>query len=220
MNYLALCQRLRMEAGVSGTGPSAVTGQTGELGEIVTWVNAAYEDIQSLHTTWLFRQDDFSVSLISGTYTYTPASLSIDDLLEWKTDDVRIYLDAADEAQITYTPWDDFRRAYMIGSLPSGRPSVFSVKPNNSIVFWPTPDGAYTCVGEYVKQVDTLSGNTDTPIFPSDFHMLIVWRALKYYAGLLAAPEKYAHGEAEYQRLMRAMENSQLPKIGWGNPLA
>lgn len=208
-----------MEAGVSGTGPSSVVGQVGELGEIVTWVNSAYEDIQSLHTTWNFRQGDFSPTLISGTYIYTPASLSLDDLLEWKIDDVRIYLAEADETQITYTPWDDFRRAYLIGTIPSGRPSVFSIKPNNSIVFWPKPDDAYTVVGEYVKEADTLSGNTDEPIFPSDFHLIIVWRALKYYAGLLAAPEKYAHAEAEYNRLMRSMEFSQLPMLDWGSPL-
>ena len=49
MNFLSLCQRLRSEARIPGTGPSSVTGQTGELAKIVEWITTAYEDIQANH---------------------------------------------------------------------------------------------------------------------------------------------------------------------------
>ncbi len=42
MNFLSLCQRLRSEARIPGTGPSSVTGQTGELAKIVEWITTAY----------------------------------------------------------------------------------------------------------------------------------------------------------------------------------
>lgn len=219
MNFLQLCQRLRQECGISGTGPTTTSGQVGELAEIVSWVNSAYEDIQNLHTQWRFRIEDFSQTLTASVNEYTPADLSITDLLMWKKDDVRIYLNAADEMQIQFLPWQTFKQSYLIGTIIEERPSVFSVKPNNSIVFWPTPNDTYTVVGEYVKATDTLSGDTDTPIFPADYHMAIVWRALRMYAGLLAAPEKTMHSDNEYRRVMRAMEASQLPEMIWGQPL-
>lgn len=220
MNFLQLCRRLRQECGISGTGPTTTTGQVGELAEVVSWVNSAYEDIQNLHTKWLFRIKSFSAALTAGTSEYSANDLSISDLLVWNKDDVRIYLNTEDESWIQFLPWDVFRMSCLIGTIPQQRPSTFSIKPNNSIVFWPTPDNAYTAVGEYTATTDTLSGDTDTPVFPAGYHMAIVWRALRFYAGLLAAPEKTMHSDYEYRRIIRAMESTQLPEMIWGSPLA
>lgn len=220
MNFLAGVQRLRLECGISGTGPVSVVGQTGEMLELVTWYNSAYEDIQNLHKTWRFMRDDYTFNTIASTPAYTPSGAGITDLGEWIQRDVRVYLNADDEQQMAYEDWDLFREVRDIGTVQEGRPSVFSIKPDNSIVLWPTPDTEYVVRGEYYKKAETMSADGDVPIFPSQFHMIIVWRALITYGAGMAAGEKLTLGQAEYVRLRRSMESSQLPRIKWGAPLA
>ena len=54
MNFLELCQRVRQDAGVSGEGPTAVTGQSGILSRIVSWVKQANNEIQLKNKDWRF----------------------------------------------------------------------------------------------------------------------------------------------------------------------
>ena len=56
--YLQLCQKLRQECEVGGTGPSAVTGQTGELARLVTWIADAYTELQQEYD-WLWLRSEF-----------------------------------------------------------------------------------------------------------------------------------------------------------------
>jgi len=51
MNYLQLCQDTVRESGtISGDAtPSTVTGQSGRLLKVVTWVAKAWQQIQNLH---------------------------------------------------------------------------------------------------------------------------------------------------------------------------
>ena len=204
---------------MSGTGPTSVIGQSGEMAELVTWIQAAYQDIQNLRPNWRFMRSEFTFPMIAGVNTYLPTAVSLDDLATWIADDLRAYLLPGDESGLTYETWDDFRAVRDIGTVPSGRPTHFSVKPNNAVIFWPTPDDAYTCKGEYVIVPDELSSNTDAPIIPVQYHMLIVWRALINYGAALAADEKYNHGLNEYKRLIRAMEATQLPYEPMWEPL-
>lgn len=222
MTFLALCQRLRQEAGLSGTGPTTTVSQTGEMKRIVDWISAAYEDIQNIHASWRFLRTSFSVSTIASTQEYTPAALSITDLGKWKRNDIRIYSSVADEQYLDYYPWEEFRMLYMYGSYRSqeGRPTIISIKPDNSLTFWQTPDDVYTIDGEYYKTADVLSGNTDTPLIPARFQMVIVWKALMHYGAYAAADEKYAHGQNEYRRVLRILEDDQLDDTTFGEPLA
>jgi len=222
MNFLQLCQRLRSEAGIPGTGPAAVTAQTGELLRVVQWIEESYEYIQGLYSTWRFLQKSFSFSTIASTSTYTPTSIALSDLLVWKTNDIRAYLTEGDETFLVFVPWEDFRPYYNFGSLRSqeGKPSVVTIKPDNSIMFWPKPDQAYTIDGQYHKVAGILTANTDIPIFAVPYHMAIVWYALMLYAGAIGAPDVYAHGQTQYRSIIRKLMASQIPRITFGASLA
>ena len=228
MNHLQLVQRLHSESGSQGTTPANVTGQTGRNARLVNWIGTAYGDIQRLHESWLFRVDEFSFPTISGTQNYTPAGVGIDDLANWKYDPdpnnlsgIRLYSSEVDEQDLIYLPWDDFRATYKFGSFrsQSTRPTIFSIKPDMSMDLWAIPDAVFTVNGEYIKTVDALSGNTDTPIIPADHHLIIVWKALMYYGAFEGAPEVYAHGAKEYGDMLVKLEINQLPKMVWGSPL-
>ena len=221
MNYLKLCQRLRSEAGLSGTGPITVADQSGEMGRVVNWIIEAYEYIQNLHTDWRFLQTSFNFPTIIANAEYTPASVSIDDLSSWVTDDLRVYLVEADEDYLIYKPWEGFRQVYQYGSSRSqtGRPTVFTVKPDESLFFFAIPDAVYTIDGQYFKKPDIMSIDTDSPVFKSNYHMAIVWKALMLYGAYAGAPDAYAHGENEYKKIARKMEFTELPKFSYGEPL-
>ena len=225
MNFLALCQRLRQEAGLSGTGPTTTVAQTGEMGRIVDWISAAYEDIQNAHASWRFLRTEFSFVTIASTQEYTPAAVSLTDHATWVKKDLRVYTTAtpSDEQYLNYVPWDEYRITYMYGSnrTNEGRPTIISVKPDNSLTLWQIPDTALMTIdGEYYKTADVLSGNTSTPLIPDRFHMIIVWKGLMYYGAYAAAEEKFAHGQNEYKRLLRALELDQLEDFTYGEPLA
>lgn len=229
MDYLTLLQTLHVEAGRQGVTPAAVTGLTGMNSRLLSWIGRAYADIQLLHESWLFRRGEFSFSTVASTQNYSASDASITDLAAWKYDSdhnqlsgIRIYSSVTDEQDLIFIPWDDFRANYKYGSFrsQSGRPTIFSVKYDNTIDLWPVPDAVYTVNGEYIKQADTLSGNTDEPIIPADFHMSIVWKALMLYGAYEGSPEDYARGQDEFKKILAQLEYNQLPKMRYGAPLA
>ena len=225
MNFLQLCQRLRQEAAISGTGPTTTVAQTGEYKKIVDWILSAYEDIQNLHSEWDFLRTDLTFQTISGTNNYTKAAISADEYGEWVDESFRSYLTSGGstgEQFMAWLDWTDFRDSYVFGSNRDqvGIPRYLTRKPDTSLVIFPTPDGEYTINGEYFKRAQTMTANADEPLIPSKYHMIIVWRALMYYGGQSNAPELYAIGTNEYKRLLHKLESSQLQPIRLAGPMA
>jgi len=212
--FLELVQRLAQEAGI-GSGPTTVIAQTGEYLRCVNWVKTAYEEIQGVHPDWLFLRKDL-------TFSTTSLSIVITDLGAYKKDSFRCYLTAtgvSDEQMLDYIPWDEFKEVYDIGSsrTQTGRPSIITARPNdNSLYIWPISDADYTVVGEYYSSPHAMTLDTSDPIFPQH-HMAIVWKALTYYGAYSSEPDKFAHGNDQYGKLLAKMELSQLPDIIWGD---
>lgn len=227
MNFLSLCQRLRLECvGVSGNGPVSVQGQTGDMLRVVNWVASAYQDIQNLHTDWAFLHREFSFDTVAGQRTYGVATaigdgLTIGDVGKWREEGMKCYLtaDGSDtEIPILVEPvWADFYDTYEYGPLKTqqGRPDVAGIKPNRTLALWPTPDAVYTLTGQYFRNPHVMVENTDTPLFDERYHMLIVWRALVFYAGHAAAPETFAVGQQEHKRLLSMLRRDELPAFSW-----
>ena len=222
--FLELCADLRREAGISGTGPSSVVGQTGEMLRVVEWVLSAYRSIQNLHPNWLFLQNDFSFQTVAGTGNYTKTATGTPELGAWKAQTFSCYLTAAGvnaEQFLCYVPWDDFSDAYMMGStsVQQGLPVYFTIKPDQSVQLWPIPNDAYTVRGEYFKRAQSMAANSDEPLIPLAFQEAIVWRALMLYGAYAAADEKYSHGQNEYQSVLSRLELNQLPEFQLGEAM-
>jgi hypothetical protein len=222
--FLQLCQNLRSEAGISGT-ISSTQNQVGELARVVTWIRRAYRDIQNLYPNWNFLRTDFTFPTIASADTYLPTAVNIADHGAWKVDSLRCYLTSVgstDEQWLDYVPWEDFRDTYKFGANRSitGRPIKVSVKPDQSLVFYPTPDDVYTIVGERFKSAQELNENADIPLIPAQYHDIIMWRALIFYGEFESAQEHLSTGEAEYKRLLRSLEARELPNLTIAGSLA
>ena len=205
-----------------GTGPVSVIGQTGQMGQVVDWVAAAYNDVQTEHATWRFLRTDFDFDTIATVNTYTAAAISITDLATWVKESFQIYSAVTDEQYLWFEPWETFRPVYRFGSnrTQSVRPSIISIKPNNSLILWAIPDDTYTVTGERYKSSAVMTADVDVPNFPDRFHMALVWKGLMYYGAFTGAEEKYAQGQNEYGRLLRDLEIDQLEEPLYGDPLA
>lgn len=228
MTFLQLINRARIECGVSGANVPLTTAQnlTGEAARIANWVNTAWIDLQTSKDDWQFMLEDFTFNTTAQVAEYTAADADVGDTFaNWKRDSFRcssVGANYADEQLLNYMEYPTYRNLYKYGNMRTtyARPVVVSITPDKSLAFGSVPDQAYVIDAQYYVRPVDLVADTDTPNIPDRFHMLLVYRAMLYYAGFEAASEVYQRGETEYNRLYKRMEVDQLPTIISGPPLA
>jgi len=202
MNFLQLCQRLRQEVGGTGSGPSTVLSQSGENRLYVDWINQACKEIQSDRLEWRFMWSQGSVAL--------PVGAQINALpVDLKTLDPDSLL--LDGGRIDLFDYSVFRNNYRASY--SGKPTVCTILPNGQLKTNTVPDQAYTLNFDYWTKPVSLSENTDIPSLPEEYHMLIVYKAMQYYAGYENAGEVYQDGRIRYEEMLPDVELTQLPAM-------
>lgn len=232
MNFLQLAQRLSVECGVSGTGPSSTINQTGMNAKLVNWIQSAWLEIQGVHDQWAWMREPFAFNTVAGTGDYAPATTTntltgdaLSDLRFWHKDTFRcqkVSIGVQDEQWLVEWEYQVFRNTYRFNQQVNGRPVVFAIKPNGKdVMLGQIPDDIYSVTGEYQYKPREMSGDTSEPEMPNDaLHLLIVYKAMQSYGLFEAASEVLQRGQTEYSRLMNQLEREQLPEIILGNPLA
>ena len=228
--YLQLCTYLRQETSDAGTGPSAVTSQTGELARLVTWIADAWTELQQEKDCWRWMRKSFTVSATSGdgAYAYgdctdTVSLAVISRFSRWHKNTFKCYLTSSGvgaEYALHWLPWDDFRRIYRYGTQTNTAPCHVSEDPTQAFVLGPIPDATYTVSGDYQIGPQILAADGDTPEMPSRFHRLIVYEAMMKYGGNRVSPETMLRATTEGSRLRSALGRDQLPEITRGASLA
>lgn len=203
MDFLSLVQALQEESGTSSATISSLAGVTGEALRLKNWVRRANLAIQSKYTNWnfLFVDADVIASTGIGTADYAaPNDINQWDRASFKIDGVRV-----DESNVlTYTP-SEFPDAQ------SGTPTRVYIMPDKSLRLWPTPASALDVVAAYWKVPVDLSVNADVSLIPAQFHPLIVYEALRYYANWEKAEEIKAQALEGIAEWMPRLEASELP---------
>ena len=213
MTFLELANRLLSESNISGSGLVTTVNQKGEYKQAVDYINTAYQDIQSIHPYWDFLRKDLSFNTIAGVNNYLDTSIGITDLGDWSIYDMRVYLTAngiSSEQYLIPVEWDDFRADFMFGSTreQTGMPTHITVKPDKSLLFYPIPNDVYSISGEYYREPFTFLLDADKPAFQTSYHMIIVWRALMFFAAQMNAQELYVLGNTEFRRYLFRLEQS------------
>lgn len=220
MDYLALTQRSVREAGISGDGPTTVVGQVSMLEKMVGWVDQAWQDIQIMRPNWLFMNGEFTKDTVVGQRDYTAAGWGLNGVKLWDTGSFLIYEKAigeSDQSELGYYTYAAWRAKYRnrMGDRVDERPQVITIKPpSNSVRFEPRPDKIYTIDGEYKRSTQVFTANADVPTnLPDDFHIMIVWKALMYYADDQNAPDALDKAIAGFNPLLFRLENEQLAEF-------
>lgn len=231
MNYLQLVQRLRQECAVSGTGPTSVVNQTGMSGLLVSWIDAAWVEIQGLHNNWNWMRQPFAFETAANVGDYLPATTTntltgelLTDLRFWHKETFRAQrasIGVQDEQWLVEWEYQVFRNTYRFSLQVPGRPVVFAEKPNGkAIMLGQIPDQVYSITGEYQVRATHLVDPTDVPDMPEEYHLMIVYKAMQSYGLYEAAPEVLNRGQVEYQKLLTQIEREQIPDVYLGRPLA
>ena len=219
-NFLELVQRTCKECFV--TAPTTVVDQTGMAERMVGWVCDAVTDIETAHSDWGWMFKAFSFSTIAGQSEYTPVQCGITDHENWDLEQIRnqvtsvgtdseIFMD-----QIDYNTWRD---AYLYGATRNvrSRPLQFAISPTQGLCVGPVPDNLYTVTGKYyrISQTMDVTNDNDVPLMPSNYWMMIVYKAMMYYGSAMNAPEVYARGEIEFGKKMARISNNRLPEMSF-----
>jgi hypothetical protein len=233
MTWLSMVNRVRREAGVSGSNLITLGGTlAAENTRIKDWVDEAWIDIQRLRPDWNFMLSDFAFNTTIGVGDYTAATLStpLTRFKNWKKDTFRAYLTATgfpDEQIVDHISFSRFRDMYLFGNMRSttGRPVLFSIDQDKHVRIGPVPDAVYTINGQYYRLATGFAAEADTPqttapLFEEDFHMLIVWKALESYGLYESAPEVLLRAQTEAQKIMSRLTIDEMPQISYAAPLA
>lgn len=232
--YLVLSQHLRQEVEGGGSGPSAVTGQTGEAAHYVDWISDAYTELQQKQD-WNWLRSEFSVNTVASDDKYagtdctdTRLAATVTRFSKWITRDdsgcsnIKAYLQStgvSGEYWLTPMSWSEFRYTYKTGTQTDGQPQHFTIDPQNNLRLGPAPDAVYVVSGEYQMSPQTLAADGDTPEMPSQFHELIVYEAMEKYGASSIAPEVLARAGREGGRMRNALMRNQLPEMTFGGSL-
>lgn len=224
--FLQIAQLAASETGVSSTEPVSVTGNTGMLKRIVDWTALSWIEIQTKRSDWRFMRLGFSFNTVNGQRYYTPTDAGVlASFAFWREDTLRCYATAAgvaDRQDIEPWEWDEFRDTFLLNADVLGRPTQFSVRPNDlAIALDNVPNATgYTIDGDYVRKPQILANSTDVPIMPDQFHGLIAYRAMMKYAFFNSAPEIMAAAKAGWGELYPALIRQQVPPLRMAKPLA
>lgn len=212
MTYLELCQALRTEAGLSGTGPATVVGQTGMYGKLVDWIQEAYAEILDMYP-WSFLWTRVTPTLTSGQTVYdgTDFTPAITDLGKVYAQNM-LEITTASRPRIYYRDWPSIDRASTDGAV--GPPRYFSRRPDDSLHFYPVPDDDYEIQMDYQRIAPVLAANTDEPLIPdATLHKIIVWKALEYYGQHNEDMTSAQYAARQFNNLLSRMVDRYAPAI-------
>lgn len=209
MTFLELVQALHAEVGAAGVAPTAVTSQTGESARLVNWIKRADLKVQDKWFNWKFLRSEFNTGNVTSQGAATLAKPAT--LKGWDLDTFKIQypgetdynpLEAVEYENVKHTIIDD----------NEGPPGRVIIMPDNSLMFEPVPDGAYTITADYYLKPVALAANGDISLIPEEHHdTAILGRAIMFYANFESAPEMYKQGEELYVEGLAELENHELP---------
>lgn len=209
MTFLELCQRVRQESGISGSGPESVLNQKAILEKVIQWVKQADLDVQQAHEDWLFMWRMSSITLASGVSEYQPITLGLNSLR------------AIDELEINGYPlrrysWKQFKACRKHLGDGKGEPTAYTVMPDGSLQFSPSPDKNYQAIIEYSMKPIAMQNDDDESIVPEDYHPIILQKALMYYASHEEDNSLYQVAAQRYDEYLSLMAHELLPQLSIG----
>jgi hypothetical protein len=190
------------------TVPTAVTGQTGQLLEIVNWVADADSETQSRWFDWDFLHlGTWTTATVIGTAAVSAPS----DLGVWDEDSFYLNYTAATHKQLPVMDYKTWRRDYRQGVKTNKKPDNVVILPDLSLKLEPPPDAVYTLSADYWKRPTKMTTNSATSPIPEEYERIIVARAKLFYAESYGANEILLSAQVEFDDLLDKLESKYLP---------
>lgn len=238
MDFLDICKRVDTMSGVQGH-IDGVKNVVGAQAVIVNAVAESFVDLQNdrLNWEWMRRtvqfgavpdQQDYAVNDIFQTspVVQAAAAANFDPTAEyilfgrWRRDNPHTshFIEKMDASgnrvyrhRLIYVDHDYFRAAFN-DSQATGQPSHFTYKPNdNTIQLHPVPDERYFIYADYYVEPQLLQHNTEIPILPLPFHMMLVYGGLDRLANHYSNPSIYNRYALAHAKVMGSLYREHVP---------
>jgi hypothetical protein len=205
---------LRAELQATGFG-----GSTAEQIRLNNWLDAAYTYVWN-EGDWSFKKVDQAILAVSGASPTMPADFGTVDYIE---DNFGALLE-----QLEPERFDAYFQP--IPNPVTGPPWSYKVV-NRQVVFGPAPTGAVNFKWSYTRRVvhldnalatqpGTLGADTDSPFWPVDHHMVLVYAAALIGHSMNSNPfgQGFAALRDDALRAMREdLEVELAPGLQWGS---
>lgn len=210
MNYLQLCQRVHSECGLSGSGPQAVTNQTGVSAKIVSWVRQAWDEIQLRRPDWRWMWRESDLPLVPGVRDYNLRD-ELPDFGRLLPESVTLLREGqAYRTPLQMLPLRTFQDAYG-GDAAAGAPAAFTVTPDAKLRLSAPADAAHTLQVEYQVLPQELTANLDLPEMPEAYHIAIVYLAVLKYAAHDDHPQLAQDAKFNYEYWFGKLVDAETP---------
>jgi hypothetical protein len=167
MNKLEIVNKVNTLAGTQGSVDN-VSSTSGYQTTLVAMVDLAYLSIQTHREDWKFLYEEV-VPLVE-----VPAD-PVNDLPSYSNIDIsetyRILYEKEPLREYSYDKW------LTMDQPAANEPSQYTKHPDGTIIFNPFDTNYYVTL-QYFKVPDTIVTNSDIPVLPTKYHMLIVYKAL------------------------------------------
>ena len=227
--FLELCNSVLSESGSAGGKTLASVNESATLStrerQVRGWVIDAWNAIQLSREDWLFREGEFTGSVLKGSSRYTGASFDIERFgaFLWRINAVTLYdpdIGRSDESYLEPIRWGAYRSPWDFGVPTVTRPTVYSISPDGELCLGAEPDKVYSIRGLYLKSPQALVNNGDVPAMPAPYHSVIVDRALMLLHQHDEAIEPLAFVTRRYTESIGRLERSQGTMMQFGAALA
>ena len=217
--YLQLCQRTAVECGVANASlnpaPGSVVGQTGELLRVCNYVADAWRELQG-RILWSWMWEVGTVTVPAGA-SKVAVGIAAD---RWIKRGVRIPGPPTSDGRfLDYIEWQDFALLYAT-QYAGNSIGAWTIDPaGNFCINGLAPAGGFTVLAQRYANPTALRLDTDVPGLPADLQMILVYKAMRKYAGFDEAGTQRALALDEERSLMADLQNRCLPTIQFGGSL-
>jgi hypothetical protein len=220
VNFLSSAQRLHLELGRSGSGPTSITGASNSNLRLFYAIADAWREIQTDPMGWAWMRRDFDITLGAGLDTVAGVAAGLTDFGRWRKPDDWYDLMAYDPTasptqkwKVKYVERDKFMRQYKDNPPAAAGPQYWTIGLSNELIFAPAADITYQIAGEYFIAPEELVADADTPSMPVQFHMAVVWKAMLQIAQFDAAPENVSRANDKYEEILSSLMLDQGPGL-------
>ena len=226
MNFLSICQKVDVLSGLQGN-VQTVEKPIGGQAVLVEGVRDGFLDLQNDRMTWEWMRRMAEFALVPAQQEYTPTYAVPPPAAPLPTDPYNLFgrwqkkhpmisyrvqdPDTLKWAKMIFVDYREFRH-HLRNQTATGKPRyVTAHEQNNNLLLHPVPDKAYTMQADYFVEPQILQFNTNSPILPSRFHMLLVYRGLERLANHYGNNGLYGRYSVADAKLLGSLYRDQCP---------
>ena len=194
MNFLEIVKKANIFSGLQGEIDSVLSVR-GLQKTLVEFVKTAYVDIQNVSEYWSWRYKSVIIPWNSSSTLYTDPTVE-----KW----TKLFYDGSNLKFVEYEDW------IMDSPTTVSVPPTFTIVPeSNGIIINPVGSAMLVNARAY-RAIDELSTNSQVPIIPAGYQMIIAYKAAIDMADMVGNYDIFQLNTGKYDVLLGQLKRRSL----------